>query len=83
MRKILVGLLLLLTIGQVSAQTTKDTSHLNIVSWNIQNFGRSKSASDTVMKYICDKVKGYDIVEYKKYQPPSLAHKQLLNLMNY
>ena len=62
MRKILVGLLLLLTIGQVSAQTTKDTSHLNIVSWNIQNFGRSKSASDTVMKYICDKVKGYDIV---------------------
>lgn len=62
MRKFLVAFLLLLTIGQVSAQTPKDTSNLNIVSWNIQNFGRSKSASDTVMKYICDKVKGYDIV---------------------
>ena len=39
-----------------------DTSQLNIVSWNIQNFGKSKSASDSVMKYICDKVKIYDII---------------------
>ena len=26
-----------------------DTTQLNIVSWNIQNFGRSKSASDSVI----------------------------------
>ena len=39
-----------------------DTTQLNIVSWNIQNFGKSKSASDSVMKYICDKVKVYDII---------------------
>ena len=39
-----------------------DTSKLNIISWNIQNFGRSKSESDSVMKYIASKVKIYDIV---------------------
>ena len=39
-----------------------DTTHLNIVSWNIQNFGKSKSSSDSTMKYICDKVKIYDII---------------------
>jgi endonuclease/exonuclease/phosphatase family metal-dependent hydrolase len=39
-----------------------DTTQLNIVSWNIQNFGRSKSSSDSVMKYICEKVKDYDII---------------------
>jgi endonuclease/exonuclease/phosphatase family metal-dependent hydrolase len=41
---------------------TIDTTNLNIISWNIQNFGRSKSESDSVMKYICDKVKIYDVV---------------------
>ena len=39
-----------------------DTSKLNIISWNIQNFGRSKSESDSVMKYIASKVKIFDIV---------------------
>lgn len=39
-----------------------DTAYLNIISWNIQNFGRSKSESDSVMKYICSKVKLHDIV---------------------
>lgn len=39
-----------------------DTSKLNIISWNIQNFGRSKSESDSVMKYITSKVKIFDIV---------------------
>lgn len=39
-----------------------DTTYLNIVSWNIQNFGRSKSQNDTTMNYICKKVKIFDIV---------------------
>ena len=39
-----------------------DTAYLNVISWNIQNFGRSKSESDSVMKYICSKVKSHDIV---------------------
>lgn len=39
-----------------------DTSYLNVVSWNIQNFGRSKSADTSVMNYICQKVKKFDIV---------------------
>jgi endonuclease/exonuclease/phosphatase family metal-dependent hydrolase len=39
-----------------------DTSYLNIISWNIQNFGRSKSQNDTTMNYICNKIKNYDII---------------------
>ena len=39
-----------------------DTSYLNIVSWNIQNIGKSKSSSDSIMNYICGKIKIYDIV---------------------
>jgi len=39
-----------------------DTSYLNIVSWNIQNFGKTKSKLTDVMNYITSKVKNYDIV---------------------
>jgi endonuclease/exonuclease/phosphatase family metal-dependent hydrolase len=39
-----------------------DTSYLNVISWNIQNFGRSKSQNDTTMNYICNKIKDYDII---------------------
>lgn len=35
---------------------------LKIVSWNIQNFGRSKMSNDSVMIFISEVVKGYDIV---------------------
>ena len=37
-------------------------SNLKIVSWNIQNFGRSKMSNDSVMVFISEVVKGYDIV---------------------
>ena len=53
--------LLLLLLNLVSLSQI-DTSKLNIISWNIQNFGRSKSESDSVMKYITSKVKIFDIV---------------------
>ena len=53
---LLFCLLCLVSFSQI------DTSYLNIVSWNIQNFGRSKSQNDTTMNYICNKIKGYDIV---------------------
>lgn len=39
-----------------------DTSYLNIISWNIQNIGKNKLSSDSIMNYICSKVKIYDIV---------------------
>ena len=37
-----------------------DTTYLNICSWNIQNFGKSKSPSE--IEYICQKVKNFDII---------------------
>lgn len=52
--------LFLLFFNNIIAQT--DTSKLNIISWNIQNFGRSKSELVDVMSYIASKVKFYDIV---------------------
>lgn len=58
---LLLSSLIFITI-QLFSQTSKNPSKLNIVSWNIQNFGRSKSSSDSVMKYICEKVKDYDII---------------------
>lgn len=39
-----------------------DTSCLNIISWNIQNLGKTKAADDATMNYICNKVKKYDII---------------------
>jgi endonuclease/exonuclease/phosphatase family metal-dependent hydrolase len=53
--------LLLLLLNLVSFSQI-DTTKLSIISWNIQNFGRSKSESDSVMKYITSKVKIFDIV---------------------
>jgi deoxyribonuclease-1-like protein len=59
MKHFLIFLFLLL-FNNIIAQT--DTSKLNIISWNIQNFGRSKSELVDVMNYIASKVKSYDIV---------------------
>lgn len=54
--------LFLTFITAIVFSQTIDTSYLNVVSWNIQNFGRSKSANDTVMKYLAQKLKSYDII---------------------
>lgn len=54
-------LLLLFGINLVSLSQI-DTTRLNIISWNIQNFGKSKSESDSVMNYITNKIKIFDIV---------------------
>jgi deoxyribonuclease-1-like protein len=59
MKKILLFLSLLTFL---TGYSQIDTTNLNIVSWNIQNFGRSKSESESTMKYISEKVKIYDIV---------------------
>lgn len=50
-----------LLVFQLFSQVA-DTSKLNIISWNIQNFGRSKSESNETMNYIVSKVKIFDIV---------------------
>jgi deoxyribonuclease-1-like protein len=54
---LIVSILLFLPIQSFSQS---DTSSLKIVSWNIQNFGKSKS--DSTIEYICKIVKDYDIV---------------------
>lgn len=55
-------ILYLLILIQISLFSQVDTSSLSILSWNIQNFGRSKSADSSTMRYICQKIKTYDIV---------------------
>ena len=55
-------LILMCLFSVVGYSQVIDTAYLNVISWNIQNFGRSKSESDSVMKYICSKVKLHDIV---------------------
>ena len=55
-------LILMCLFSVVGYSQVIDTAYLNLISWNIQNFGRSKSESDSVMKYICSKVKSHDIV---------------------
>lgn len=59
MKHFLIFLFLLL-FNNIIAQT--DTSKLNIISWNIQNFGKTKSQEEDVMNYITSKIKIYDIV---------------------
>lgn len=53
---------LLFLLAYLSGFSQIDTNYLNIVSWNIQNFGRSKSESDATMDYISQKVKVFDVV---------------------
>ncbi len=60
MKKILLLLTLLFRINFLFAQV--DTTKLNICSWNIQNFGRTKSSSQETMDYIVAKIKNFDIV---------------------
>jgi deoxyribonuclease-1-like protein len=60
MKKFISSLLLLTTF--LSKSQVIDTSYLNVISWNIQNFGKSKSSNDTVMNYIVQKVKSVDIL---------------------
>ena len=55
-------LILMCLFSVVGYSQVIDTAYLNVISWNIQNFGRSKSESDSVMKYICSKVKLHDVV---------------------
>ncbi len=55
-------LTLLFCLLQIVSFSQIDTSYLNVISWNIQNFGKSKSSNDTTMNYICNKVKNYDII---------------------
>lgn len=62
MKKILIFFFLFLIFSLNTVTSQVDTSYLNILSWNIQNFGRTKSELNDVMNYITSKVKSYDIV---------------------
>jgi deoxyribonuclease-1-like protein len=64
-----IGILLLLVYGFIKGNksVSKEADSyiekdLKIVSWNIQNFGKSKMSNDTIMLFISEVVKGYDIV---------------------
>ena len=59
-----------------------DTTKLNIISWNIQNFGRSKSESDSVMKYITSKVKIFDIVVVQEVSTSEFGAQAVAEMMS-
>lgn len=63
-------------IGQI------DTSKLNIISWNIQNFGKSKSQDDSVMNYISKKVRIYDIVAIQEVSTSNFGSQAVSKLDN-
>lgn len=58
-----------------------DTSTLNIISWNIQNFGKSKS--DSTIKYIRDKVKSYDIIAIQEVSTSEFGSQAVARLDDY
>jgi len=59
---------------------SQDLNNLNIISWNIQNFGESKSKKTEVMKYISQKVKIYDIVVVQEVSTSDFGKKAVFKL---
>lgn len=75
----LAFLLLLFVSTLVSSQV--DTSSLKIVSWNIQNFGKSKS--DAEILYISTKVKDCDIVAIQEVSTSDFGSQAVAKLDDY
>jgi endonuclease/exonuclease/phosphatase family metal-dependent hydrolase len=71
--------LLCFITSQLSAQV--DTSFLNICSWNIQNFGKSKSPSE--IEYICQKIKNFDIIAVQEVSTSDWGAKAIALLDDY
>lgn len=72
---------LLFLLSSLIGISQTDTSSLNIVSWNIQNFGKSKS--DSTIKYIADKVKSYDVVAIQEVSTSEFGAQAVAKLDDY
>ena len=73
--------LLLLLILPNLLLSQVDTSYLNIVSWNIQNLGKSKS--DDELSYISTKIKFYDIVAIQEVSTSEFGSQAVAKLDDY
>ena len=73
--------LLLLLILPNLLLSQVDTSYLNIVSWNIQNLGKSKS--DEELSYISTKIKSYDIVAIQEVSTSEFGSQAVAKLDDY
>lgn len=71
--------LLCFITSQLSAQV--DTTFLNICSWNIQNFGKSKSPSE--IEYICQKIKNFDLIAVQEVSTSDWGAKAIALLDDY
>lgn len=71
-------LLFLLCTFEVFSQ---DTTYLSVCSWNIQNFGKSKSESE--LFYISQKVKSFDIVAIQEVSTSEWGAKTVALLDDY
>ena len=69
--------ILLLSIKGLS----QDTTYLSVCSWNIQNFGKSKSESELL--YIAQKVKSFDIVAIQEVSTSDWGAKTIALLDDY
>jgi endonuclease/exonuclease/phosphatase family metal-dependent hydrolase len=58
-----------------------DTSYLNVISWNIQNLGKSKSNSE--LFYIAEKVKMYDIVAIQEVSTSEFGSQAIAKIDDY
>jgi endonuclease/exonuclease/phosphatase family metal-dependent hydrolase len=96
MRKFLIilsiGVLIFLVYGfikgnnfvskEVDFVSYNKVDELNIISWNIQNFGRSKMSNDSVMIFISEVVKGYDIVAIQEVSVSKFGLQAIMRLDN-
>lgn len=78
-KNIKLTFLLLFVSTFVSSQV--DTSSLKIVSWNIQNFGKSKS--DDEIFYISTKIKKFDIVAIQEVSTSNFGSQAIAKLDDY
>jgi len=77
MNKILT---LIFTLFFITSFSQIDTTYLNIVSWNIQNFGKSKSVEE--IQYISSKVKMYDIVAIQEVSTSEFGSQAVAKLVD-
>lgn len=79
LRKIKLAFLLLFVSTITSSQV--DKLSLKIISWNIQNFGKSKSESEIF--YISTKVKDFDIVAIQEVSTSDFGSQAVTKLDDY
>lgn len=74
-------LILFLLLLSLKSLSQVDTSYLSVCSWNIQNFGKSKSESELV--YISQKIKSFDIVAIQEVSTSEWGAKTIALLDDY